>query len=347
MLEPEIPKSRQRLGDALFALVALLAIGLTTIVLTRLDLRPRTNDAEVGASVVHVSAGVPGRVVRVAASNDARVAAGDILFELDDTVHRLLRDQAAAQLDAAVAALADAKRASQAAAENAASAVEEITRARKNLELAEATVARLEPLAATAAASQQSLDEARTAAENMRISLNVAQRTARAASDLVASDEALEAEVRAAEALLATAEYNLSQTKVVAPTDGFVTALKLGVGSWVLPEQPALVLIDDGSWHVSAFFRETDLATITPGKPVRIRILSNPDIVVKGKVKSIGRGVQTTEALGFNGFLPIVQQSTDWVRLANRFPVHIEIEPPFPPFLRIGASASVTIGVAE
>jgi len=44
-----------------------------------------------------------------------------------------------------------------------------------------------------------------------------------------------------------------------------------------------------------------------------------------------------------NQMLPDVQQTVDWVRLPNRFPVRVQVsgEPPVP--LRIGQTASVAI----
>ncbi|PRY20475.1 multidrug efflux system membrane fusion protein [Aliiruegeria haliotis] len=347
MLEPDITKGQRWAGRAIFAVAAGVSLVLTVIVLMQVDRRPGTNDASVGAEVIHVTAGVPGKIRDLAVAENDAVEAGAPLFALEDTAYRLQRDQAAAQIEAARAALADAERTARATAQNAGSAADEINRAEQNLALAEATVARLEPLAADGIASKQSLDEARTAAADARVSLDVARKSATAAEELVTNTDAIAAELRAAEALLASAEHTLAQTKVVAPVAGFVTGLQAGVGTWVLPEQPALALIDRDSWHIEAFFRETDIAAIEPGMAARVRVLSHSGTVLTGRVDSVGRGVQTTDSLELQGVLPIVPRSTDWVRLARRFPVRITLDPPLPSFLRLGASASVTIGDRE
>ncbi|MXU66049.1 HlyD family efflux transporter periplasmic adaptor subunit [Oceanomicrobium pacificus] len=347
MLEPDITPGQKRAGWVLFAVALIAALVLLAIVLTDIDRRPRTNDASVGAEVIHVTAGVPGRIARLDVAENDAVEEGAPLFALDDTAYRLQRDQAAAQVAAAQAALADAERAARATAQNAGSAADEVARAEQNLALAEATVARLEPLAADGIASRQTLDEARTAAADARVSLDVARKTAGAARDLVSNTDALAAELRAAEAVLAVAEHRLSQTEVAAPFSGYVSGLQAGVGSWVLPEQPVLVLIDDASWHVEAYFRETELAAIAPGMVAHVRVLSDAGEVLTGRVASIGRGVQTSDALAVQGLLPFVPRSTDWVRLARRYPVRIALDAPLPPFLRLGASASVTIGQGE
>lgn len=343
MFDPEISTHRRITGTVIFFLVAIAATVSTWMMLSRIDTLPRTDDASIGAEIAHISAGVPGQLGSVDVAENARVSKGQLLFAIEPESYRLQRDQAQAQVDAARAALADAGRAARATAKNASSAEAEIDRAQSNLKLAEATVARLEPLAADGVASQQMLDEARTVAEGARVSLQVAQQTAGAADDLVANTEVLQAEVRAAETVLALAEHQLARTKVVAPFDGFVTGLTATAGNWVLPEQPVLSLIDETTWHVEAYFRETDLAAIAPEDKVRVRVLSHPQTRLTGQIDSVGRGVIGTEAIEIGGALPFVVRSTDWVRLARRFPVRIVITDPLPDFLRVGASATVTL----
>ena len=74
-------------------------------------------------------------------------------------------------------------------------------------------------------------------------------------------------------------------------------------------------------------------------------VLSNPEEALRGVVKSVGWAVLSSDALEIKGKLPFVAQTTNWVRLAKRFPVHIEFEGPTPDYLRIGASATVALGV--
>lgn len=343
MFEPEISARRRLIATLLFAFVALGAVGTTIATLSRLSNLPRTTDASIEAEILHISAGLPGRIMEMAVHENDSVSKGQLLFKLEDTTYRLLRDQSQAHLDATVAALADTTRLSSATAENAATAKAEIERAQTNLDLAEATVARLTPLAADGITSQQTLDVAVTAAADAKVSLVVAQQTARAASNLIKSTDALKAEVRAAEAALALAELNLSRTEVRAPFDGKITGLTVTEGTWVLPEAPVFTLIDIHSWHAVGFFKETELAAIRSGQPVRVRVQSNPDVVLAGQVDSIGWGVLSTDGLTVNGLLPFVPTSTNWVRLAKRYPVRVSFEGETPEWLRVGASATLAL----
>lgn len=343
MFEPEISASRRLIATILFVFVAVGAVGTSYFTLSTLSNLPRTTDASIEAEILHISAGLPGRIAILAVHENDSVVAGQLLFQLEDTTYRLLRDQSQAHLDATIAALADTARISSATEENAATARAEIDRAQTNLNLADATVARLTPLAADGITSQQSLDVALTAAADAKVSLVVAQQTARAASNLIKSTDALEAEVRAARAALALAELNLSRTEVHAPFDGKITGLTITEGTWVLPEAPVFTLIDTHSWHAVGFFRETDLAAIGAGQAVRVRVQSNPDTVLTGRIESIGWGILSTDGVTLGGILPFVPTSTNWVRLAKRFPVRVSLDGELPDWLRVGASATLAL----
>lgn len=345
IFESEISKMRRLIGALLFIGMTAGAVFTSYLVMTKTSQWPRTDDASVEAELVHIAAGLPGRIVELAVKENDSVKKGQLLFKLEDTNYRLLRDQSAAQLDATLAALRDASKLNLVTKENAASATAEIDRARTNLNLADSTVKRLEPLAADGVTSQQTLDVARTALADAKVSLTVAQRTAHAAAYMIKSTDALEAEVRVAKAALALTEHTLSRTEIRAPFDGKVTGLKISEGSWVLPELAIFTLIDTSSWHVVGFFRETDLAKITPGQSVRVRVEAQPDTPLEGRVESIGWGVMSTDSLTLNGVLPFVSTSTDWVRLAKRFPVRISFDDAASAseWLRVGASASVVL----
>jgi membrane fusion protein, multidrug efflux system len=343
MLKPKISSPRKLIGRIIFSIVVLGAVWTSYATFSRSSNLPRTTDASVDAEIVRISAGLPGRIARVAIRENDDVEEGQLLFTLDDTTYSLLRDQAAAQLTATRAVLADAIRTSRAGGENEKTAIVEIRRARSNLDLANSTVARLRPLAAEGIVSQQLLDEALVVVSGAKISLTVAQKTAKAAGYLINTTDVFQAEVLVAEAALALAEHNLTRTEVRAPFAGKVTGMNITEGAWVLPEMPVFTLIDTESWHVVGLFRETELAEISIGQAVRVRIRSNPDVVLDGHVESIGWGVLSSEEIKINGILPYVATSTNWVQLAKRFPVRVELADTSFDWLRIGASATLVL----
>jgi multidrug efflux system membrane fusion protein len=72
-------------------------------------------------------------------------------------------------------------------------------------------------------------------------------------------------------------------------------------------------------------------------------LLSYPGHPVRGVVQGIGWALHEADGATV-GVLPAVAPTLDWVRLAQRFPVRIRLEPPAAerPY-RMGATAVVTI----
>ena len=71
-----------------------------------------------------------------------------------------------------------------------------------------------------------------------------------------------------------------------------------------------------------------------------------PGEVLKGRVRSIGYGVSSGQAPPPPGTLPTIQNSRDWLRQAQRFPVAIEFDASDTERLRkvrIGGQAEVMV----
>ena len=67
--------------------------------------------------------------------------------------------------------------------------------------------------------------------------------------------------------------------------------------------------------------------------------------IFKGKVESIAQGIDISKGVNSSRTLPYVQQTINWIRLAQRFPVKIKITNynPKNDDLLIGANAIVKI----
>jgi len=152
------------------------------------------------------------------------------------------------------------------------------------------------------------------------------------------------ASVAAAKADLRSAQLNLEFTKVMAPADGYVTNLKLQPGSNTVANKPALALIDTNSFWVFGFFKETQIKHIRPGDRAVVKLMSYPDLPIEGVVGSIGWGIAQQDGSTGVDLLPSVNPTFDWIRLAQRIPVIIELKE-LPPgvVLRVGTTATVIV----
>lgn len=348
MPEPTARSSAARATAILFA-ISVLAITVVLIVmyLQHEQRNPMSEDAIIQANVVHVSPAIPGQLMELPVREGARVKQGDLLFRLDPHNYQLLVDQAEAQLDIAQAALTMRGRHTRAETANASIADQQIQRARTNLALAERTVKRLQPLAAKNYVPQQQLDTALTAERDARVSLAQALSQATAAQEMVGEEAGPEAAVRGAQAAVALAQKSLADTEVRASNDGLIVGLTVAPGERLAPGQSLFTLIDTERWYATAFFVETRLAHIKPGACASVYVLADPDRALSGRVASIGWGVNTEDMISLPRSLPFVQKSLNWVRVAQRFPVRIELDAPPADLMRVGASATVVVRADE
>ena len=205
---------------------------------------------------------------------------------------------------------------------------------------------------------QATLDQARGQLAQAQAKLVDLEANAKRAADLLAKNvisreqyddqvqafEAAKADVEAAQAAVENAQLDLDFTTVVSPVDGYLTNINTSPGTYVAAGQQLLALVDTSTFWVAAYFKETQINHVQPGDTVRITLMGHNGQPFEGEVVSTAWGifVQDGSTAG-NQMLPDVQQTVDWVRLPNRFPVRVQVtgQPPVP--LRIGQTASVAV----
>jgi multidrug efflux system membrane fusion protein len=161
------------------------------------------------------------------------------------------------------------------------------------------------------------------------------------AEDAIGSEGDFNARISAAEAQLAEAELDLDYCTVRAPFTGKVVNLDISQGEFAHAGAQVFTLVDTRTWFVVANFRETQLKHIQEGAPAEVYLQFKGGKRFRGKVVGPGWAVLPEYGTSTIG-LPNVPRNLDWVRLAQRFPVRIEVESPDDSF-RVGASAVVTI----
>jgi membrane fusion protein, multidrug efflux system len=161
------------------------------------------------------------------------------------------------------------------------------------------------------------------------------------AEDTVGQVAGMNARVASAEAAVRAAELDLEYTRVQAPFSGRVVNLNISVGAFARAGAEVFTLVDTATWYVMANYRETQLRHIAAGAPVDIYLQSQPGRHFRGTVVGLGWAVLPENGTSVMG-LPQVQRSLEWIRLAARFPVRIQVENPDDSF-RLGASAVATV----
>lgn len=147
-----------------------------------------------------------------------------------------------------------------------------------------------------------------------------------------------------AKAQVEEARLNLQYTQVTAPTDGYITNLNYRVGSQVIANSPVVALIDETSFWIEGFFKETDLNDVAVHNKTQVTLLMHDSEMLTGEVQSIGYGIAKSDGSTGNALLPNVNPSFQWIRLAQRIPVKIKLDHlPHGTQLRVGMTASVKI----
>ena len=118
---------------------------------------------------------------------------------------------------------------------------------------------------------------------------------------------------------------DLARTKVVAPARGLVTDLRTDIGHFAQAGAPTMTLIAIHDLWINADMTENNLGNIDPGDEVAIVLDVLPGEVLKGRVRSLGYGVSSGQEAP-PGTLPTIQNSRDWLRQAQRFPVAIDFD---------------------
>ena len=105
-----------------------------------------------------------------------------------------------------------------------------------------------------------------------------------------------------------------------------------------------MTLVARSDVWVRAEYTENNLGRMKTGTEVEISFDVIPGRIFQGKIRSIGLGVSSGQAPP-PGTLPTIDNSRDWLRQAQRFPVNIEFDinqdEELIEQLRVGGQASV------
>lgn len=150
--------------------------------------------------------------------------------------------------------------------------------------------------------------------------------------------------VGVAQATLDHAQWQLTQTEIKAPVDGWVTNLSTRVGDYAAVGHPVFALVDSRSFYVVGYFEETKLRNIRPGDSAQIILYSSKQ-KLQGHVSSIGRAIVDQSVESGGDLVANIKPNIPWVRLAQRVPVRIEFDH-LPPdtILVAGTTCTVAIG---
>ncbi len=298
-----------------------------------------TDDAYVAGDVVTITARDPGTVIALHADNTQTVKAGQPLIDLDPLT-------ADVNLAAAEADLAKAVRGTRSDFSRVTESDAAVIQAQAQLAAARADYARRQGAAKEGAVSGEELSHAADQVKVASAALNLAKsRRVQAQTTVQGTDVNTNPAVLAAIAAYRRAAIVRSHMHVVAPIDGVVAQRNAQLGQQIAAGTPLMAVVPLGRLWVDANFRETQLKDLRLGQPVKVVADAyGGDVVYHGKVVGLSAGSGSAFAL-----LPPQNASGNWIKIVQRVPVRIMLDPnelaanP----LRIGLSVMATVDTAD
>ncbi|MBN9355441.1 efflux RND transporter periplasmic adaptor subunit [Herbaspirillum huttiense] len=296
-----------------------------------------TDDAYVGGNVVQISAQVGGTVVAVKADDTQVVKAGQPLVALDAADTKLALEQAQAALAQAVRQTRQLFLNNDTLAANVAAADSNLARAREDLQRRQAGLS-------SGAVSQEDVSHARDAVKSAVAALDQAR--AAAAANRALTDHTSVTEhpnVLQAATAVRNAYLNYARVNIVAPVSGFVSKRSVQVGQRIAAGNPLMAIVPLEQIWIDANFKESQLQHIRLGQPVEvIADVYGSSVKYKGTVIGFSAGTG-----GAFSLLPAQNATGNWIKVVQRVPVRIALDPEqvraHP--LRIGLSTTATVDI--
>ncbi len=276
-----------------------------------------TDNAYVNGNVVQITPQVSGTVVSIGADDTEFVKAGQTLVQLDKADAGVALDQAESELAKTVRQVRNLFATAGQLQANVALREASLARAAEDL-------ARRERLANSGAIATEEIRHARDAVKTERAALAAARQQLAAGRALV-DHTTIEnhPDVQDAAAHLREAYLNYARTALPAPVAGFVAKRSVQLGQRVSPGAPLMAVIPLDQVWVDANFKEGQLQNMRVGQPVALTAdLYGSKVRYHGKVAGFGAGTGGAFAL-----LPAQNASGNWIKIVQRVPVRIALDP--------------------
>jgi len=151
--------------------------------------------------------------------------------------------------------------------------------------------------------------------------------------------------VLSAIARLRQAAITLGHMKLISPVDGVVAQRTVQIGQQIAPGTPLMAVVPLQSVWIDANFKEGQLEDMRIGQPAKVTAdIYGGGVTYHGKIVGLGAGSGSAFAL-----LPPQNASGNWIKIVQRVPVRIALDPKelqdHP--LRVGLSVDVSVDVRD
>ncbi|MGC8342303.1 HlyD family secretion protein [Pantoea ananatis] len=303
-----------------------------------------TENAYVRGQVTFISPQVNGYLTQVDVVDLQPVKKGQLLMTIDDRIYRQRVHQAQAQLAMKQAALNNNQQQRLSAQATIQSNKAALENAKAQAVKSGLDLKRVENLAADGSLSMRERDAARAANAQGLAQLHQAEAQVAVAQQnlqtVIVNRASLEGDVASAKAALELAEIDLANTRITSPDEGQLGQLSVRKGAYVTAGTRLTSVVPNHKWII-ANYKETQLAHIRPGLPVTIRVDALDGKTFQGRVEYLSPAAGSE----FSAISPD-NATGNFVKIAQRIPVRIDVAPEVQLQLRPGMSVEVSIDTA-
>lgn len=295
----------------------------------------KTENAYTKSDIASVTALVSAPITEVFVKENRPVTEGDLLFRLDREPFQIRLTEVRASLERHRRDLETLKAGYR-------EKLLSLEVAKSDAAFAEREYRRQSELASTRVVSESRFDRARHEMDVARQHVTIVQQDLKRLLVSLGGDPELAADahprVMEAQAKVARAELDLARTDIHAPLTGIASKVP-DKGDYIRAGFPAMSVVATTDVWIEANFKETQLTHVEPGQPVIIKVDAFPGWEWDGYVESIASATG-----GEFSILPAMNSSGNWVKVVQRVPVRIKIEPRgHEPLLRAGLSTHLSI----
>ncbi|SEM53883.1 membrane fusion protein, multidrug efflux system [Pseudoxanthomonas sp. GM95] len=311
---PSLLSQKRFLIWAALLVVVLVCLAIYFISTAGLE---RTQDAYVQGNIVQVTSQIGGTVVSIGADDTNAVKAGQSLVKLNPVDYQV-------ELERAEAALATATRQARVQFHQADQLRAEVRQRQNDLTKAREDQHRRAQVADSGAVSGEEMQHTQDVLNNAREALEASsqqlqQRLAMTDGLTVSTHpDVLAASSRVKDAFIA-----LHRTTVPAPVSGMVSRRTVQVGQHIAPGASLMSIVPLDQIWVDANFKESQLQHIRVGQSVTLTTdLLGGGVILHGKVSGLNAGTGSAFSL-----LPAQNATGNWIKVTQRVPVRIELDP--------------------
>lgn len=261
---------------------------------------PITSDVKVGNRSVDITTQTLGKVKKVYVKTNEEVAEGDTLFTLDPVPFQQEIESLEAQISNMRSTVSSYNSDIDASQKNIASLQTQLSLSNKRIK-------QYQELVAAGAANRFDLEQAMATSQDLESRISAARAQLSSLKTKYNSTHNGEnASIAELKAKLEQAKWNLSQTVVLAPTDGLIPNVQLNEGAMMAPFKSAFVLIQKQQ-SIIAFYSQNELEAVKSGNEVELALKTAPGKIVKAKLEYVvdatSQGIMNNAGgmLGANG----------------------------------------------